>query len=432
MPISSRLNTDQRGSIAVLGAVLFAVLIGTAALAVDLGNWYVARVDLQRTADAAAISGAFAYAATPKAEIAANAAADTAELNGAQGASSRSWQAATLTLSDNAITVQLVPSPRNPADQAVQVTVSNQVPLLLAQILIPGGGATIGASSWAEITPPATPAPACVLALAQSGNGVTNDLSIGGNATLTLSGCTLRSDASIDVFGSAGVTALGAYAAGGISGNISTTPTTGQLVANAGIIADPYAGNEALQNAFSQLGSGGVGVSVSPNQSVTLSPGTYSGLDIKGTATLNPGTYIVNGPITFDSQATVQGNGVTIIASGSVTVNGGATLNLAAPTGDDGEEGEGGASGIPGVVLASPSTTSATINGGSSSAFQGAIYFPNSNITFTGNSANGANGCTQVIAYSITFKGSATLGSSCNNAGTTPINSANSGVALVQ
>ncbi len=430
-PTTRSLITDQRGSIAILGGILFVVLIGTAALAVDLGNWYVARADLQRTADAASIGGAFVLAGGAGGEVAANAAADTAELNGAAGGASRGWNAASQTLSDNMITAQLVPSPRHPANQAVEVTVSNHLPLLLAQVFMSGDGPTISASSWSEIIGGGTPSPACVLALAQAGQGVVNGLTIGGNATLNLNGCTLRSNAGIDAFGSAAVTALGAYAAGNISGNITTTPQAGQLFSNAGVIADPYGGNQLVQQAFAKLGSGGTPVSISPHQSVTLSPGTYSSLDIKGTATLQPGTYVVNGPVTFDSQATIGGSGVTIVTSGTVTVNGGATVNLSAPSGN-GDDEEDGSAGLPGILLASPNAASATINGGSSQTLQGAIYFPNTNITFTGNSINGASGCTQVIGYTVTFRGSANLGSSCANAGTTAINSVGSGVVLVQ
>lgn len=422
-----RLLRDESGSIAIIGAVVFAVLIGVSALAIDLGNWYVSRADLQRTTDLAAIGGAFTYANSLNAQVATNSAADTAEANGANGGAARNWSASAATLTDNAIIAQLVPSPRNASNQAIEVTASVTRPMMLGQFITALTSATISASSWAEITPPATPSPACVLALAQLGKGVSNDLTIGGNPTLNLNGCTLRSNADIDVFGSAQVTTLGVYAAGSISGSslITTTPMQGQLFGDAGIVADPYAADAALQNAFSQLGTGGTSVSVKPSDSTTLSPGTYSSLDIKGTATLNPGTYIVNGPVTFDSQATVTGNGVTIIASGAVTINGGASLNLSAPLAD-------ASAGVPGVVLASPSTTSATINGGSSSAFQGVIYFPNSNITFTGNSENGSSGCTQVVGYTITFKGSANLGSSCSNTGVTPINSASSGVTLVE
>lgn len=424
MTPSDHVSRDERGSIAAIGALTLGVLVGTAALAVEAGHWYVVRQAAQRTADLAAIGGAYTFANLPSAQVATNAAADTAELNGAQGGGARVWDAPSLTVTDNLITASLVPSPPHPTRSAVEVTVSTSVPLLLAKLFMTGTSISISASAWAEITPATAGSPACVLSLSQTGTG----LSIGGNPQLDLDGCTLRSNSDVKVFGAARVTTSGVYAAGNISGEsqITTAPTAGQFFPDDGVIADPYAGDVALQNAFSQLGSGGTSVSVGPNQSTTLSAGTYSSLNIQGTATLQPGTYIVNGPITFNAQATVNGNGVTIISSGAVTINGGATLNLSAPQ-------AGAGVGVPGIVLASTdSSSSDKLNGGSTAALQGAIYFPHANLEFAGNSVNGSNGCTQVIANTISFKGSATLGSNCTGLGTTPIASATSSVTLVK
>lgn len=426
-PFPIFLARHEGGSITVLGAVLIAGLIGMASFAVELGSWYAARVELQRVADMAAIGGAFAYGAGASAQLAASAAAAVAQLNGATAAASGTWNSSAATLTDGQITASVVPSPKNAGRNAVEVTVTRSEPLLLAAILSSAGSITVGASAWAEITPPAPGSPACILALAQLGTGVVNGVTIGGNPTLTLNGCTLRSNSDVDVTGSASVTTLGVYAAGSIAGSslITTAPAAGQLFTYAGIVSDPYAGDATLQSALSQLGGGGAAVSVSPNGSASLTPGTYSSMTIKGTASLAPGTYIVNGPISFSSQAQVSGTGVTILSSSTITINGGASLALSAPV-------AGAAAGVPGVVMASTSSASSKINGGSSSAFQGALYFPNSNIEFTGNSANGGQGCTQVIGYTVTFKGSASLGSSCSGAGTATINSAGNGVALVQ
>jgi hypothetical protein len=45
---------------------------------------------------------------------------------------------------------------------------------------------------------------------------------------------------------------------------------------------------------------------------------------------------------------------------------------------------------------------------------------PASNIKFTGNSST-TGGCTQVIGLTVTFIGNSSLGSSCDNAGTSTI-----------
>ena len=59
-PVNSsplRRGATRKGAVIVLVAVLLVVLLGCAALAVDIGYLYVARAELQRTADAAALAG---------------------------------------------------------------------------------------------------------------------------------------------------------------------------------------------------------------------------------------------------------------------------------------------------------------------------------------------------------------------------------------
>ena len=49
---------NQRGTIAVLFAILLIVLIGFCALAIDVGSWYVVQAELSKSVDAAAFTGA--------------------------------------------------------------------------------------------------------------------------------------------------------------------------------------------------------------------------------------------------------------------------------------------------------------------------------------------------------------------------------------
>jgi hypothetical protein len=51
-------TSDERGQVAVLMAVFLAVLVGAAAMAIDVGSWYRADQMAQATADAAALAGA--------------------------------------------------------------------------------------------------------------------------------------------------------------------------------------------------------------------------------------------------------------------------------------------------------------------------------------------------------------------------------------
>ena len=49
---------NQRGTTAVLFAILLFVLIGFCALAIDVGSWYVVQAELSKSVDAAAFTGA--------------------------------------------------------------------------------------------------------------------------------------------------------------------------------------------------------------------------------------------------------------------------------------------------------------------------------------------------------------------------------------
>ena len=57
-PMMTRLRNDERGQVVVLLAVVLVVLLGCAALVIDVGRAYVAKRHLQASADAAATAGA--------------------------------------------------------------------------------------------------------------------------------------------------------------------------------------------------------------------------------------------------------------------------------------------------------------------------------------------------------------------------------------
>ncbi len=51
-------SRDESGQVLVFVAVILTVLVGMAALVVDVGSWYQAQRHLQTAADAAALAGA--------------------------------------------------------------------------------------------------------------------------------------------------------------------------------------------------------------------------------------------------------------------------------------------------------------------------------------------------------------------------------------
>ncbi|MGE5653008.1 MAG: pilus assembly protein TadG-related protein [Bacillota bacterium] len=61
-----RLRKDQRGSIAVITALGMVVIMGMAALVLDVGSLYLERARITRAADAAALAGSQSLVGTPK------------------------------------------------------------------------------------------------------------------------------------------------------------------------------------------------------------------------------------------------------------------------------------------------------------------------------------------------------------------------------
>lgn len=420
-----RLWQDRKGSIALLSALFAPVLIGVMGLSIDVSYWTAVRLEVQRTADLAAIAGALSYGATNNIQSAAASAAATAELNGAVGAAIQTWDGNTATLSDNQVSVQIVGGLRRASDTAVKVTVQQTVPLWFSRLFTSRNLVTIAATSWAELGRPRGNQP-CVLALAADGTAITTgtDVSLSGSSIITLNNCTLRSDASVSIGGNATVLVTsGIYAAGTISVGGSASLPGSPENQNSGQIPDPYANYSPMQGALAQLGSGGQAQPQSP----TLNPGAYSSLDFKAAVTLNPGLYVVNGPITFGSQSSVTGTGVTIVSNGAVTMNSGATVDLTAP----GTAASNGA--VPGILYANAgSGLSLKWNGGSSESFTGVFYVPNSTITINGNAGAGSTGCMEIIAAYVNIQGDASLAANCTDLGALSFGSLPGSVALVQ
>jgi hypothetical protein len=354
------------------------------------------------------MGAAVVYSATSNAQTAAYAAADIAELNGVAGAT-RSWDATTKTLTDGSITAQQVNGIRDASDAAFLVTVQKPVPLAIAKLFVSATSYPIPADSVAELIPANTGQP-CILALGTSSSAI----SVSGTPTLTASGCSVRSDGGVSLSGHASITADSVYAGSNITTSGNAT-ISGSQYPNAGTIGDPYANDTALQNALAQLGScsscttnvsvsssntqtisaGNYGnISVSGSATLNMGPGTYTSINVSGSSTVNmsPGLYIVDGPIGVSGSSSVNApGGVTIIASGSVSMSGSALNTITAP----GTSPVGGA--IPGIAIAGTTTGSVSMTGTSNLAINGVVYFPNAAMNFSGTWGDPNSPCLELI-----------------------------------
>jgi hypothetical protein len=386
-------------------------------MGIEVTSWSVTNVDLQRVADVAAWAGAAQYVVSKNPQTATATAAQVAEINGVSGTSPRTWNAATLTTSDNLITAQVVNGVKSAADTAIQVTVSQTIAKSFSSIFVYTGSqssVTVTATAIAEIVSAATGPQPCLVALDGAGGGVTDDISLSGSPSVTSTNCSVRSNTGILLTGTSTINVAGTYAAGAITVPVyNPNAVTGGSFPNSGTIPDPYATDAVLQSAFSSLAAGTTPGPVIPDPNTswktqTLSPGTYASLTLGGSSniTLSPGTYYVQGNITFDGAATITGSNVTFISLGTMTDAASASASITAPTTASGV-------GIPGVLFASQNSGQSQFSGNVAFPLSGVFYFPNGNLSFSGSVDvnNDGSACAEVIAGTITITGAAALSS---------------------
>ena len=414
----ARLARSRRSSVALFVALVVPVLAAAGALGIEVSNWSVEKMRVQRAADAAAVSAMAAYKVSPNNQSAATAGARIAEVNGISGASTPTWDSSTNTLTDNNVTAQIVSGIQNASDTAVKITAKETVPLTLSKVFSSLSNVTVAATGYAElISTGSTSMQPCMLALGGGTDGITTDttdVTFSGNVSIDANNCSIRSNDDIKFNGSVSVSVGGIYAGGAVT-QTGSVSISGPIHQNAGQIPDPYVSFTALQNALTAAATAtGTSVSITGSSSVTLNPGKYSGISVTGSTnvTLNPGLYVVNGNVSFAGSSNITGHGVTLILTGTLDTSGSTNADLQAATSANAVNGA-----IPGVLFASSSTSSSNFNGSSGLPFTGALYYPNGALVFSGSASDGSSGCAELIAKTITMSGSVSLSSNCSTYG---------------
>lgn len=385
---------DSRGNVLILTALSAPLLMGSAGLALDTVQWSLWKRQLQRLADSAATAGAYARG-------------QSKDVTATVTSFLTTNQEVTLTGSP---VIENAPTSGGFSgdNRAVRVRIATKQPLPFSGMFL-STAPTITATATAAMI---TNGNHCVIALDKS---TATGIAVQGNATLDLR-CGMASNTSgsnaISAGGSSSVIATPLTAVGGLLASSSYKSPT-KLEPYSLPQPDPFA---ALPT---PTASGCANkVTVSPNQSVALTPGCYKGMDLKGTVTLSPGTYVIDGSsLDFGSQAHVTGTGVTFILTSATAAtqpstiatldfNGGATLNLTAPT-----------SGTYAGVLIyqdrrAPTSGVNKINGNASSKIQGALYFPSQTIEFTGTSGMNTE-CLQMVGWHVNFSGNSSIINNC-------------------
>jgi hypothetical protein len=274
--------------------------------------------------------------------------------------------------------------------------------------------------------------PVCVLALSPTAN---NAVQVAGSSNPTFVNCTVvsnsTSSSSIRLQGnSSSLSAACVYASGDYQGpaNVTTTICPG-IVTNSPPIDDPYE-SVVWPAATSGCVAGNVGsnnADTTVTADLTLPNGSrykrYCSLSLQGHVTFGPGLYIVDGDMTSTGQ-TISGSGVTFAVGGNVSLSGSLTVALSPPS-------TGPYSGLLFFGDRDAAAEGHTLTGDSASTYQGAIYFPTGNLTFTGSSSL-SGGCTQVIANTISFTGSSAVRAECEGVGVQTVTVGAAKVALAE
>jgi hypothetical protein len=145
---------------------------------------------------------------------------------------------------------------------------------------------------------------------------------------------------------------------------------------------------------------------------ITVEPGRYDGgIQITGgTVIFNPGTYILNTGMHVSGNTTLKGKGVTFYNTnldskgswGTINISGTVEADLTAPTSGD----------LAGVLFffdrnAPYKNTTSSISGSSTSRYEGALYFPSTDLDFKGGSAS--TNWTMIIANTLTISGNSII-----------------------
>jgi Flp pilus assembly protein TadG len=359
------LRTNERGNVLILMGLSMPLLVGLAGLGTDTIQWTLMKQQLQRSADSAALNGAYAKAQAKSVTVNAN--NDLAKTLDA--------------FTGVGVTVENAPTAGkfagDPRAVKVVLTYSKALPfssLFLSDpplITVEAIAAVLNNGDY------------CVISLEDTNaNGVT----FSGNSTVDL-GCGVASNST----GSSAVTAEGStYVRASPVAAVGNVPASANYANGTQLV--PY--SIPQRNPFAALGDptaeapavcSGNSLTVGNKQNITINPGCFTGINVRGKLTMNPGTYYIkSGDFETNAQSEITAIGVTIILTGTgtdigqVKMNGGADIEMAAP-----------ASGkYKGVLFfkdpSAPASYNDVFNGGASGSFLGAIYMPSQTVTLNG------------------------------------------------
>lgn len=384
-----KIRQDQSGQALILTAMCMTILLGFAALGVDVGVLFHAKRNLQIAADAAASAGALEYLYNGSTSTAKTAAKAAAAQNGVTDGSG----GATVT-----INTPPVNGPNAGSTGYVEAIVSVPNPTFFMNIF---NRSSVTVSTRAVAGTPTSGGPNIWL-MGKSGT----DLSLKGAYDIEDSGGGIyvnsTGSSAISVTGNGGIVNAGYVdVVGNATGNhvISPTPATTNAAARSNPMNPPDpnpstgSGCQSVDSTTTTLSGTvtgpGDGNTVCYTQAVTLNG-----------ATMGPGIYVFGNGVTIGGTVKVSG-GTIDIANGTFNQPSNTTLQLTAPT-DTLYNGTslGKASSFDGISIMVPSSNSSfpcnssnpvqlqLVFGSSSSTLDGIIYAPCAQVYLQDNGGN--------------------------------------------
>jgi hypothetical protein len=341
-------RNGNRGQTLPLIGVLFFLLSGFGALAIDMGYINYQQMKMQTAADNAAIAGgqALIAAGCPNQAAANTAAQNNATTNGF-------GQSAQVNVTvDNP--PKLTDGPYKGVNCAVSVMVNVQKNASWFLNLVGFAGMPITAQAVALLE---QNNPGCIYLLTP---GITSDFS---NATIVAPNCAILTNGSANMSGATvsgkQIGYAGVAPTGGTFPDAQPTPMLP--------VADPcpeIAGCAYLKANPPPMGGCAAGGNYS---NASLTPGCYQDLTLSNINTLQAGTYVVTDTLNVNPGATVTGNNVTIYTTAGTVNFAGATVNLSAPASGN----------TAGVLLYRPPGQTGPVNFGNCTCnLGGLVYFP--------------------------------------------------------
>ncbi|HKX77458.1 MAG TPA: TadE/TadG family type IV pilus assembly protein [Novosphingobium sp.] len=387
---------SRRGNAATIVALCLPALIGAAGFAVDVGQWYMWKRELQHSVDQAAMAGAWALTNSESRATYKTRAVQEYDAN----------QKITANFDTDPVVNLANFTGGSLNSVVVSASASQKLPF---SSFLTGRAAVVRVRAQASFSEGSS-YHACLVALKKTGEG----LEIGGNAQVNAR-CGLAAlscdDNAIEIDGSASVETDSIAACG----KVNVPPENESVVVeNVTGLKDAYADLVPPTSPGAQTYSCKTTGGKKKTQLANLQPGTYAGgITVKCETVLAAGVYVIDGGVLdLTANYNVSGDNVMFVLKNGAQIKLGGNGNGNSVTLSPMESGP-----FKDILIfedrnSHPASPGHKLNGNSNSLIEGLIYLPNGEIEILG-TADVASQCLQISAFKIKISGNAHLETLC-------------------